>query len=243
MSDRGSDYSKCFTIEVKSSDGKKTHEVCEIRCNTCLRKYDHSERKDLITVKCTRLLLDYLLDTMNLSSSGVVVEKIKKEEKMYEIIVYANVYTFQYIPNLISRMCSDHIYWNISPDDANEIITRLRLSDYVFCVQGDRALGACLVILLNSRTYRGKELPKTIFRDAYREFNQSRTVVMTRAQRDKPLSEEMKSSVEFTSVLPDGQIEVVFRREAIRTVVPEIKKQVEIDNLRRRLEELTSSSK
>jgi hypothetical protein len=50
----------------------------------------------------------------------------------------------------------------------------------------------------------------------------------------------MKPSVEFSSVLPDGQIEVVFRRDAIRTVVPEIKKQVEIDNLRRRLEELQS---
>jgi hypothetical protein len=57
------------------------------------------------------------------------------------------------------------------------------------------------------------------------------------------LADKNKPSVEFSSVLPDGQIEVVFRREAIRTVVPEIKKQVEIDNLRRRLEELTSSPK
>jgi hypothetical protein len=140
-------------------------------------------------------------------------------------------------------MCSDHIYWNISPDDANEIITRLRLSDYVFCVQGDPASGACLVILLNSRTYRGKELPKTIFQDAYLEFNQSRTVVMTRAQRDTILSDEMKSSIEFTSVRQDGRIEVVFRRGAIQKVVPEVNRQVEIDNLQRRLEELTSSPK
>lgn len=64
---------------------------------------------------------------------------------------------------------------------------------------------------------------------------------MTPAQRDTLLSDEMKSSVEFTSELPDGQIEVIFRREAIQTVVREIKKLVEIDNLRRRLEELTSS--
>jgi len=243
MSDRGTYYSKCFTIEVKSPDGNKTHEVWTLTCNTCLRKHDIQERKEPITVECTRLLLDDLLDMMNLSSSGVRVEKIKKEGKMYEIIVYANVYTFQDIPNLISRMCSDHIYWNISPDDANEIITRLRLSDYVFCVQGDRASGACLVILLNSRTYRGKELPKTIFRKEYDRINESRTVVMTRDQRDKYLSDEKKLSIEFTSVRQDGQIEVVFRREAIQTVIPWIKKQVEIDNLRRRLEELTSSSK
>ena len=64
---------------------------------------------------------------------------------------------------------------------------------------------------------------------------------MTSAQRDKFLSQEMKPSVEFSSVLPDGQIKVVFRREAIRTVVPEIKKQVEIDYLERKLEELRLS--
>ena len=92
-------------------------------------------------------------------------------------------------------------------------------------------------------THEKKKEPRTTFREEYEKINQSRTVVMTPAQRDKLLSEEMKPSVEFSSVLPDGQIEVVFRRDAIRTVVPEIKKQVEIDNLRRRLEELTSSSK
>jgi hypothetical protein len=146
-------------------------------------------------------------------------------------------------------MCGRHIYWNISSEDANEIITRLGLSQYVFCVQGDRASGACLVVLQELElsyyelTHRGKKEPRTTFREEYEKINQSRTVVMTRAQRDTLLSEEMKPSVEFSSVLPDGQIEVVFRREAIQTVVPEIKKQVEIDNLRRRLEELTSSSK
>jgi len=57
------------------------------------------------------------------------------------------------------------------------------------------------------------------------------------------LTDEKKSSVEFSSALPDGQIQHVFRREAIQKVIPEIKKLVEIDNLRRRLEKLTSSSK
>jgi hypothetical protein len=245
MSDRGNYYTKYFGIEMKSSDGK-TQTVWEMRCENCLARHDHSERKNPITVECTSLLLNCLLQMMNLSSS---VQKTHRSGKMFEIIVSANSYTFDDIPKLISRMCGRHIYWNISSEDANEIITRLGLSQYVFCVQGDRASGACLVVLQElglsyyELTHRGKKEPRTTFREEYEKINQSRTVVMTRAQRDTLLSEEMKPSVEFSSVLPDGQIEVVFRREAIQTVVPEIKKQVEIDNLRRRLEELTSSSK
>jgi hypothetical protein len=182
---------------------------------------------------------------MNLSSS--VVQKIILSSRKINILVVANFYTFDHIPDLISRMCDRHIYWNISPEDANEIITRLGLSQYVFCVQGDPASGACLIVfreedfdVFDIKELK-KEQPRTIFRGVYLEFNQSRTVVMTLAQRDTLLSEEMKPSIEFTSVLPDGRIEVIFRREAIQTVVPEIKRLVEIDNLQRRLKELTSS--
>ena len=89
-------------------------------------------------------------------------------------------------------------------------------------------------MMVNSET-------RTIFREKYEEINQPRTVVMTPAQRDTLLSEEMKPSVEFSSVLSDGQIKLVFIQKASQTVVPEIMKQVEIDNIRRRLEVLTSS--
>jgi hypothetical protein len=148
-----------------------------------------------------------------------------------EIIVSAHPYTENEIPMLIQTMCNYHVYPNISLEDAHVIITRLGLSQYVFCVQYDTESGACLVVFREVEqfySYSDDALlppqPRTIFRGAYREFNQSRTVSMTPAQRDALLSEEMKPSVEFNSVLPDGQIEVVFRREAIQTVVPEIKK-------------------
>jgi hypothetical protein len=244
-SDRGNYYEKYSEVVIKRPDGK-TETVWRMTCENCLSRYDRPETKGPITVECTSPLLYCLLQLMNLSSS--LVEKRILSNRTIRIIVSANHYTFDDIPNLIRRMCAHHIYWNISPEDANEIITRLGLSQYVFCVQGDPESGACLVVLQELKlsyyelTYEKKKEPRTKFRDAYLEFNQSRTVVMTPAQRDTLLSEEMKPSVEFSSVLPDGQIEVVFRRDAIRTVVPEIKKQVEMDNLRRRLEELTSSS-
>jgi hypothetical protein len=213
------------------------------------------EKKAAREVKSPINLLCILLEMMILSfdypelikNLSHIVEKRKVSDTLTEIIVSAHPYTKDEIPGLISRMCGRHIYWNISPEDANEIITRLGLSQYVFCVQGDPASGACLVVLqeLNfcyyELTHQEKKEPRTTFREEYGKFNQSRTVVMTPAQRNTILLDEMKPSVEFSSALPDGQIEVVFRREAIQTVVPEIKRLVEIDNLRRRLEELTSS--
>ena len=91
-------------------------------------------------------------------------------------------------------------------------------------------------MMVNSET-------RTIFREKYEKINQSRTVVMTPAQRDTLLSEEMKPSVEFSSVLPDGQIKLVFIQKASQTVVPEIKRLVEIENLEMKLKELKRPSK
>ena len=122
----------------------------------------------------------------------------------------------------------------------------MRIEDRdVYYIDGDEF--GCLVVLhqLNqdSCQYNYRRLPYVLFQQKYEEINQSRTVVMTPTQRDTILSDEMKPRVEFTSILPDGQIQLVFRQKTIQTVVPEIKRLVEIDNLRRRLEELTSSSK
>ena len=132
-------------------------------------------------------------------------------------------------------MCNQHIYWNISPEDANEIIIRLGLSQYVFCVQGDPVSGACLVVLQELKlSYPqltiGILQPRTEFRNEYQKYNESRTVVMTPAQYEEISFDRITyRKIEFTSVRTDGQIEVVFRREVIQTVVPEIKKQVEIE--------------
>ena len=245
MVDSGNYYTKYFEINMKSSDGSKEQTVWKMTCENCLSRHDKSERKNPIRVGCTSPLLNRLLQMMNMLD--MVVEIRILSNRVISITVMANSYTYDDMPDLIQRMCTRHIYWNLSPEDANEIITRLGLSHYVFCVQGDPESGTCLVVLQElelsyyQRTTLNQKEPRTLFRDEYYKFNKSRTVVMTSAQRDTLLSEEMKPSVEFSSVLADGQNELVFRRDAIQTVVPEIKKQVEIDNLQRRLEELTSS--
>ncbi len=140
----------------------------------------------------------------------------------------------------INEIICKFLHHNLSLLDAEIIIKSLKLSDYVYCIDNDGS--ECLVVFEECFSYYQKK-PSQLFREAVRIFNESRTVVMTSTQHDTLLSEEMKPSVEFTSVLRDRQIEVVFRREAISTVVPEIKKQVKIDNLELELAKLKSSSK
>ena len=246
MANREDYYTKSFNVLIRGYHGK-TQIVWRMTCENCLDRFDKLEFKEFTIVEATFPLLEHLLQMMSLSSC--VVEKIRQSNKRIRISVSANHYTYNNIPELIGRMCGYHVYWNISPEDANEIITRLGLSQYVFCVQGDPESGACLVVLqdLNLEYYDthvlSKKEPRTTFREEYNKINQSRTVVMTPAQRDRLFSEEIKPRVEFSSVLPDGQIEVVFRREAIQTVVPEIKRLVEIENLEQKLKELKMKSK
>ena len=248
-------YGKCFYMRIKLE--KNEQEIWRKECAgyTILYKPHELEMKEAVKVESPTKLLNFLLEKMILyfdnsklmENLSTMVKTRKISNIVSEIIVSAHPYTGNEIPVLISRMCDYHIYQNISPEDANKIISRLGLSQFVFCVQGDPESGACLVVFTEVEPFYSHSdntwlpQPREKFRKAYEEFNKSRTVVMTPAQRDALLSEEMKPNVEFMSVLPDGQIEVVFRRDAIPTVVPEIKRLVEIGNIRRRLEELTSS--
>jgi len=163
--------------------------------------------------------------------AGKTVIRIKESPCAIDIV-------FREINEIICKF----LHHNLSLSDAEIIIKSLKLSDYVYCIDTDRA--DCLVVFeeLECFPYYQKK-PSQLFKEAVHIFNESRTVVMTPSQRDTLLSDEMKSSVEFTSVLPDGQIQLVFRREAIQTVVREIKRLVEIENLEMKLKELKTPSK
>ena len=223
--DRGNYYDESFKVWMMSPNGKEQL-VWRMMCENCLAGHNHPETKRS-TIECTIPLLNCLLQMMNLSSS--VVQKRILSNREIEIDVCASSYIVDDISNLISRMCNQHIYWNISPEDANEIITRLGLSQYVFCVQGDPVSGACLVVLQELKlSYPqlaiGILQPRTEFRNEYQKYNESRTVVMTPAQYEEILFDKITyRKIKFTSVRTDGQIEVVFRREVIQTVVHEIK--------------------
>ena len=194
-------------------------------------------------VICPHNFVRKLLEMMRLTK---IVEITRSRGYTTTICVKESNYLCEQIMTAIKRTIAKTYYPNISKLDAQEIITRLCIEDRdVYYIDGDEF--GCLVVLheLNqdSCQYNYHRLPYVLFQQKYEEINQPRTVVMTPAQRDTLLSEEMKSSVEFSSVLPDGQIQLVFRQKASQTVVPEIKRLVEIENLEMKLKELKRQSK
>jgi hypothetical protein len=250
-------YGKNFDIWLKLE--KNGQRIWRKECTgyIILSNPHEFEIKEAAEVKSSINLLNFLLEKMILyfdnlelmENLSTMVQIRKISNIVSEIIVSAHPYTANEIPVLIQKMCDYHVYPNISLEDAHVIITRLNFSRYVFCVQYDTESGACLVVLKEVEPFYSHSdntwlpQPREVFRKAYEDFNQPRTVVMTPAQCDALLSKEIKPRVEFMSVLPDGRIEVVFRRDAIPTVVPEIKILVEIDNLELKLKELKSSLK
>lgn len=184
-----------------------------------------------------------LLEMMRLTR---IVEITGSRGDTTTIRVSESNYLCEQIMTAIKRAIAKTYYPNISKVDAQEIITRLRIKERdIYYIDGDEF--GCLVVLheLNQEScqYDYHRLPYVLFQQKYEEVNKPRTVVMTPAQRDTLLSDEMKSSVEFTSILPDGQIQLVFRQKAVQTVVPKIKRLVEIDNLELTLAKLKLSSK
>jgi hypothetical protein len=238
--DRGNYYSKRCNIRIwDPKNPEKCFTVRNVLIENCLERHDNTISK-MINLDCPAGLLIKLLQMMKLT--GIVEIKESHGAKTTVYVTESDYICDVYI-SAINNMIKDSYHPNLSKSDAETIITKLDLSSFVYCVESDNF--GCLVVLKQVDIYayscRYREQAFELFQREVSSLNLPRTVVMTPAQCDTLLSREMNSSIEFRSVLPDRNIQLVFRREAIQTVVPEIKKQVEIDNLRRRLEQLTSS--
>lgn len=220
------DFERCFLISNVGSVN-------------CLRHLNY-QIKITENVICPRNFMIKLLEMMGLTR---IVEITGSRGDTTTICVKESNYLCEQIMTAIKRTIAKTYYPNISKVDAQEIITRLCIKERdIYYIDGDEF--GCLVVLHqlspDSCQYNYHSLPYVLFQQMYEEINKSRTVFMTPAQRDTLLTEEKKPSVEFSSALPDSQIQLVFRREAIQTVVPKIKKLVEIDNLESRLKQLKS---
>ena len=224
------------------SDFKRSFLISNVGAENCT---DHLNFTIQITenVSCPRNFMITLLEMMELTR---IVKITGSRGDTTTIRVTESNYLCEQIMTAIKRTIAKTYYPNISRVDAQGIITILSIEERnVYYIDGDEF--GCLVVLheLNkdSCQYNYRRLPYVLFQQKYEEVNQPRTVVMTPAQRDTLLSDEKKTSVEFTSVLPDGQIQLVFRQKASQTVVPEIKRLVEIENLEMKLKELKRQSK
>jgi len=177
-------------------------------------------------VNCPLQLLMILLQMMGLTTI-VKIEQI--DHTKTSICVTESHYLCGHIMEVIKTSISNSYYPNLSKLDAEAIIAKLNLSSYVYCVESNKI--GCLVVL-HQGTYHKQ--PYKIFQEDVYDFNLSRTVVITPAQRDMFLSDEQKSSIEFCSVLPGGKIQLVFKRGEI-DCVPVIKQKLLIENMKAEL--------
>jgi hypothetical protein len=244
MSHRDDEY---FTIKMpiwmrSPADFERCFLILNVGSVNCLGHLNYRIHitKDVI---CPCNFVRKLLEMMRLTR---IVEITGSRGDTTTIRVSESNYLCEQIMTAIKRAIAKTYYPNISKVDAQEIITRLRIEERdIYYIDGGEF--GCLVVLhelsKDSDQYNYNRLAYVLFQKEYKEVNKPRTVVMTRDQRDTILSDEMKPSVEFTSVLPDGQIQLVFRQKAVQTVVPKIKRLVEIDNLELTLAKLKLSSK
>jgi hypothetical protein len=233
-----------FTIKMpiwmcSLTDSKRSFLISNVGAENCTDRLNF-QIQITENVICPCNFVRKLLEMMGLTR---IVEITGSRGDTTTICVKESNYLCEQIMTAIKRTIAKTYYPNISRVDSQEIITRLSIKERdVYYIDGDEF--GCLVVLHqlspDSCQYDYHRLPYVLFQQMYEEINKSRTVVMTPAQRDTLLTEENKPSVEFSYALPDGKIQLVFRQKAIQTVVPKIKKLVEIDNLESRLKQLKS---
>ena len=121
----------------------------------------------------------------------------------------------RYIDEAIQKMIDRSFFTNLSFEDAREIISRLKLDEYLYCFEG-HVSGVCLVVLgPNVHTQDQYDQPWYLFQQEVQKVNASRTIVMSSEQEKRLINgnEEFRTSVEFTSAIDKTTRRVVFKRE------------------------------
>jgi hypothetical protein len=240
-SDRGNYYDKSLDISVTNPDTHKKYSVCNMVIPNCLERFDKMKYKEF-EICCSTKLLHIILTMMNITPR--IVEVIKSSGEKTTVRLNASHYTIDVIFNVIKDMVSKTYYRNLSKQDAEEILLRLDLSSIVYCVESDQ-YGTLVVLPKVEFCYgsRFSEQPSDTFQRSVHSLNSSRTVVVSSSQRDRLLSKEMESNVQFTSVLSDGRIELVFEKKVISTVLRHFHIKVKIDNCQKELDTLQTELK
>ena len=132
-----------------------------------------------------------------------------------KVVVETFYHMKRHIDEAIQTMIVRSFFTDLSFDDANEIVSRLKLEEYLYCFEGHES-GVCLVVLgPNDRARNQYEQPWYLFQQEVLKFNASRTVFMTPEQEKSLIkgNEEFSRLVEFTSSFDKKTRQVVFKRE------------------------------
>jgi hypothetical protein len=198
-------------------------------------------------IKCSRFSLDIVVDRIKrLVRDGCPIEwfirLINSMMKIDAKITYdgfgnisVHVDTFyhmrRYIDEAIQKMIDQSFFTNLSLEDATEIISRLKLKDYLYCFEG-HVSGVCLVVL-GPNVHRLDKCyqPWYLFQQEVLKVNESRTIVMSSEQEERLINdnEEFRRSVEFRSMINKTRCQVVFKRN--NNCIRIIRKVLEVEDL------------
>ena len=150
----------------------------------------------------------------------------------FSVFVNTFFHMTRHIDEAIQKMIDRSFFTDLSFDDAREIISRLKLEEFIYCFEGHE-LGVCLVVLgPNVRKQNQYEQPWYLFQQEVQKFNVSRTIFMTPEQEERLIkcNEVYKESVEFTSAIDKTTRRVVFKRENQR-IIDIIKQMILVEKL------------
>lgn len=163
----------------------------------------------------------------------------------FSVVVDTFNHMKRHIDDAIVTMIERSFFTDLSFDDAREIISRLKIEEFIYCFEGHES-GVCLVVLgPNDRARNQYEQPWYLFQQEVQKFNESRTIFMTCEQEERLVkcNEDFRKLVEFTSAFDKTTRRVVFKRDnptiqIIRQVLKVEKLTIQLSNAEMELEKM-----
>ena len=134
---------------------------------------------------------------------------------IFSVVVNIFFHMKDHIDEAIWTMIDRSFFTDLSFDDANKIIFRLKLEEFIYCFEGHES-GVCFVVLgPNVRKQSPYEQPWYLFQQEVQKFNESRTIFMTLEQEKRLITdnEDFSQFVEFTSSFDKTTRQVVLKKK------------------------------
>jgi hypothetical protein len=191
-----------------------------------------SDRMDrLVGRGCPIELFHLLINSMMNIPAKITRDHFGK----FRVVVKTFNHMKHYIDEAITTMIERSFFTDLSFDDAREIISRLKIEEFIYCFEGHES-GVCLVVLgPNDRARNQYEQPWYLFQQEVQKFNESRTIFMTCEQEERLVTcnEDFHPLVEFTSSVNKTTRKVVFKKQDSKVEI--IRQTLDVEKLAEQL--------
>lgn len=155
----------------------------------------------------------------------------------FSVVVNTFYHMKHHIDEAIQTMIERSFFTDLSFNDANNIILRLKLTNFIYSFEGHES-GVCFVVLgPNVSTQRAYEQPWYLFHQEVRKFNESRTIFMTPEQEKRLIisNQDFSKLVEFTFSFNKTTQQVVFKEK--NSMFDIINQMLQVEKLEKELSE------